>query len=121
MALEQAIHDLESAAEDTSTASANPGAWRTAVRERLQRVRAGMAEPLGSRDGWLVARAQHAERDRCALLERISTTTTRMSEARPTNAVLPEIRRLTRDLAHYRQRLSDLSYDAVELELGGFD
>jgi len=119
--LEQAIHDLESAAEDPSTASANPGAWRTAVRERLQKVRAGMTEPLGSRDGWLVARAQHAERDRCALLERITATTTRMSEARPTTAVIPEIRRLTRDLSRYGQRVRDLDYDAVELELGGFD
>lgn len=121
MALEQAIHDLESAAEDTTTASANPGAWTTAVRERLQRVRAGMAEPLGSRDGWLVARAQHAERDRCALLDRITATTTRMSEARPSTTVLPEIRRLTRDLTRYGQRVRDLDYDAVELELGGFD
>lgn len=121
MALEQAIHDLENAAEDTTTASANPGAWRTAVRDRLQRVRVGMAEPLGSRDGWLVARTQHAERDRCALLERITATATRMSEVRPTTTVLPEIRRLTRDLTHYGQRLRDLDYDAVELELGGFD
>jgi len=121
MALEQAIHELESAAEDATTASANPGAWRTAVRERLQRVRAGMAEPLGSRDGWLVARAQHAERDRCALLERITATSTRMSEGRPTTTVLPEVRRLTRDLVHYGRRLRDLDYDAVELELGGFD
>ena len=121
MALDQAIHDLESAAEDSSTASENPGAWRSAVRERLQRVRAGMAEPLGSRDGWLVARAEHAERDRCALLERITSATKRVSEPRSTTTVLPEIRRLTRDLAHYRQRLHDLNYDAVELELGGFD
>ncbi|GAC1382167.1 MAG: hypothetical protein NVSMB48_11830 [Marmoricola sp.] len=121
MALEQAIHDLERAAADESSAQANPGAWRIALRERLQRVRAGMTEPLGSRDGWLVARTQHAERDRCALLARISTTTSRVSEARTVTTVLPEIRRLSRDLAHYRQRLTDLDYDAVELELGGFD
>lgn len=119
MALEQAIHDLERAAADE--ASANPGAWRIALRERLQRVRAGMTEPLGSRDGWLVARTQHAERDRCALLDRISATTSRLSDARTAATVLPEIRRLSRDLAHYRQRLTDLDYDAVELELGGFD
>ena len=121
MALEQAIHDLENAAADESSARANPGAWRVAVRERLQRVRAGMTEPLGSRDGWLVARTQHADRDRRALLDRITATTSRVSDARPASTVLPEIRRLSRDLAHYRQRLTDLDYDAVELELGGFD
>ena len=121
MALEQAIHDLESAAEDSTTASANPGAWRTAIRDRLLRVHAGMTEPLGSRDGWLVARAQHVDRDRCALLERITDTSTRMSEARPTTTVLPEILRLARDLSHYGRRLRALDYDDVELELGGFD
>ncbi|MGN6161824.1 MAG: hypothetical protein ACTHOG_09005 [Marmoricola sp.] len=120
MALDQAIHDLENAAEDATAARANPGAWSSAVRERLQRVRAGMTEPLGSRDGWLVARAEHAERERRALLERITSASSRISDSRPT-AVMPEIRRLTRDLTHYRQRLHDLSYDAVELELGGFD
>lgn len=121
MALAQAIHDLESAVTDESSARANPGAWQVAIRERLQRVRAGMTEPLGSRDGWLAARAQHAERDRRALLDRISATVSRVSEARSTSTVLPEIRRLSRDLVHYRQRLTDLDYDAVELELGGFD
>lgn len=121
MALDQAIHDLERAAADESAAKANPGAWRVALRDRLQRVHAGMTEPLGSRDGWLVARMQHAERDRCALLDRISATTSRISEARTATTVLPEIRRLSQDLAHYRQRLTDLDYDAVELELGGFD
>lgn len=120
MALEQAIHDLESAAEDTSMAGSNPTAWRTAVRERLQRVRALMSEPLASRDGWLVARAQRAERDRCALVERMSAMTNRLMEGRPSRTQ-PDVRRLTRDLSHYRRRLYDLDYDAVELELGGFD
>lgn len=101
-------------------AGSNPVAWRTVVRERLQGVRALMAEPLASRDGWLVARAQHAERDRCALVERMSAMVSRIGEARPAHAQ-PDVRRLTRDLSHYRRRLYDLDYDAVELELGGFD
>jgi hypothetical protein len=34
-------------------------------------------------------------------------------------AVRSEIRRLIADVAHYLQRVHDLAYDAVELELGG--
>lgn len=120
MALEQAIHELENAADDTS-ATTNPNAWRTGMRDLLQRVRASMTEPLGSRDGWLVARAQHAERDRCALLDRISAMTKRVAESRSAHSVQPDVRRLARDLSHYRRRLGDLNYDSVELELGGFD
>lgn len=95
--------------------------WRASIRDRLQRVRVWMTEPQSSRDGWLVARSQHVERERCALLERMSAITVRLTEVRSTSALLPEIRRLSLDLAHYRQRSYNLSYDAVELELGGFD
>ena len=117
MALEQAIIDLESAVESSATAAAT----ETTIRERLQRVRAMMAEPLKSRDGWLVARAEHADRDRCALLERISSMTKRISESALTSGTLTELRRLAHDLTRYQQRVHDLDYDAVELELGGFD
>lgn len=120
MALEQAITDLENVAADSSTADINPAAWRTTMRERLQRVRSVMTEPLRSRDGWLVARTQHVDKERSALVERISAMSARIGEARP-NAVLPDVRRLSTDLGHYRQRVRDLDYDAVELELGGFD
>lgn len=119
MALEQAIQDLEDALNISP--QPNAAAWSTRIRERLQRVRAAMTEPPGSRDGWLAARAQNAERDRCALLERISAMTTRISEARSMRTVQPDVRRLATDLSHYRRRLSDLTYDSVELELGGFD
>jgi hypothetical protein len=90
------------------------------VRQRLVIVRDRLvAETLGSQDGWLVARGGAAFRERNDLLTRVSALTPAVLEVRDAEQVRLDLKRLVIDIAHHVQRVHDLVYDDVELELGG--
>jgi hypothetical protein len=114
MALDQAITALHETLEHQL-----PGEqWRSALRRRLAAVCEALAEDGPHfRDGWLSARDAGTERDRRALLARLRALTTGVPQQAASSYA--ELRRLGVDLEHYRQRLHDLAYDAVGLELGG--
>lgn len=87
------------------------GQQLTLVREELRGNR------VRSRDGWLNARASATDRTRRQLMARISTLTSR--DLGETERAFTLGTRMLHDLEHFRQRLQDLAYDSVSLEIGG--
>ena len=94
--------------------------WRWLVRHRMAGVRDALAVE-GSRggDAWLAAREQTLHRERTALLRRLTALGPRVLDAPDVEGVRGELLRLVADLERHRQRLNDLVYDSVTLELGG--
>jgi hypothetical protein len=72
----------------------------------------GAGQHAAPTDGWLAARGGALLRERRALLARLAP-------AALDRAGEEEVRRLLLDAAHHLQRVRDLAYDEVELELGG--
>lgn len=102
------------------------GSWRWTMRQRMAAVRDALLEETPpaqpdaeASDGWLAARGGSAFRERNALLMRLGTLGTRVLEDPDVGAVRAEVARLVADVAHHVQRVNDLAYDAVEMELGG--
>lgn len=96
------------------------GSWRWTVRRRLGPVRdLLMAETSGSADEWLSARDGRMLRERSVLLGRLTTLSTQVLESADPDTVTLRLRRLVADIEHHCQRLHDLAYDDVELEIGG--
>lgn len=85
----------------------------TAVRDAL------MQENTSSDDGWLAARGGAAFRERNVLLGRLGDLGTHVLEDPDVDAVQAAVARLVHDVTHHLQRVSDLAYDEVEMELGG--
>jgi hypothetical protein len=84
-----------------------------AVRDAL------VGEAAGSDDGWLAARGGSAFRERNGLLSRLSTLGPEILETADVEATRVELKRLVMDIQRHVQRVNDLAYDEVELELGG--
>jgi hypothetical protein len=115
MNLESAISDLQ----ETLSARTSSN-WRWLVRQRLSAVRQALSdENFESWDGWLAARTGAADRERRQLLARISTVGSGVLDRLDTDRMAVEVRRLLADVEHYRQRVHDLIYDSVALEIGG--
>jgi hypothetical protein len=112
--LEAAIHGLRQALDSPNTPH-----WRWSLRRELSRVREALAQDQhGSPDGWLAARIGRHDRDRHHLLARVSALGPRVLD-RVERDVTNDARRLLGDLERYQQRMHDLVYDSVSLELGG--
>ncbi|MGH3412321.1 MAG: hypothetical protein ACRDPH_04485 [Marmoricola sp.] len=117
MLLDQTIHDLTAALREQGPATARSS---TSLADRLGAIRdVLLAEPVHARDGWLDARARRTDRDRRRLVARLGALGARLHERTEVSPPTAEVRRLLTDLEHYRQRLHDLTFDAVGLELGG--
>jgi hypothetical protein len=117
-----ALARLETALVAAPTTPAELGPWRWAVRQHLVGVRDLLvAETSCGTDGWLAARGATAMRRRNALLGRISRLGPQVLESADVTVVRRELARLVVDVRHHRQRLRDLAYDEVALELGGED
>lgn len=115
-----AIEALHVALDSPGRSGANLGSWRWAVRQRMAAVRDELvAEAEDPHDGWLAARSGTVLRERTALLGRLSVLGPQVLESPDVEAVRAELHRLLVDLAHHAQRVNDLVYDDVELELGG--
>lgn len=96
------------------------GNWRWVVRQRMAALRDALAgEAAGPDDGWLAARGGTAFRERNVLLGRLNHLGRVVLETEAVEDVRLELKRLVVDVHHHVQRLHDLAYDAVELELGG--
>jgi hypothetical protein len=70
-------------------------------------------------EGWLIARTGSVLRERTALLGRLSALGPAVLESLEVEPVRAELDRLVVDIGRHAQRLHDLAYDEVELELGG--
>jgi hypothetical protein len=115
-----ALQSLEHALDAPRRPGIPLGNWRWVVRQRMGLVReALMGETAGSDDGWLAARGGAAFRERNALLARLSSLGPRVLETPDVEVARSEGKRLVLDIQRHLQRVNDLAYDEVELELGG--
>lgn len=122
--VDQAIHELEaelaSAGDGMQEQSVLGFAVRDRLRDRLNAVMEALSgDRVGDGDGWLAARGRRTDKDRLMLVSRLSAASARMADHAMFAPTATEVRRLTRELDRYLQRVHDLAYDAVELELGG--
>lgn len=118
--LPSALTSLDSALDAPRRSGVQLGNWRWLVRQRMGGVRdALVGEAAGSDDGWLAARGGSAFRERNALLGRLSTLGPEILETADVEATRLELKRLLVDIQRHVQRLNDIAYDEVELELGG--
>ena len=114
------LEELHQALEVPIQPGAPLGTWRWTVRQRMAGVRdALVAETAHHEDAWLAARGGSVLRERNALLGRLSALGPQVLEEERIEQVRGELARLPCDIRHHVQRLHDLAYDEVELELGG--
>jgi len=114
--LEHAIIGLQQALE----APRRHHVWRWLVRHRIACVKEALdREHTRAGDAWLAAREVVLERERDGLLRKLTTIGPQVLEATDVESVRQQLIRLLGDLERHRQRLNDLVYDAVSLELGG--
>lgn len=116
MTLETAISELR----QTLNGSRTTTNWRWTMRQHLASVREALGdERFTSWDGWLTARSGTSDRERQQLLARISALANTVLDRLDTERVASEVRRLLNDVEHYRQKMHDLVYDSVSMEIGG--
>ena len=116
MTLETAISELRQTLNGSRTSTT----WRWTMRERLASVREALnSERFTSWDGWLAARSGTSDRERQQLLARIAALANTVLDRLDTERVAGEVRRLLNDVEHYRQKMNDLVYDSVSMEIGG--
>lgn len=96
------------------------GNWRWVVRQRMAAVRDCLINEIDHpEDGWLAARGGAVLRERQTLLSRLAKIGPSVLESAEVEQVRLDLLRLAADISHHVQRLHDLAYDEVELELGG--
>jgi recombinational DNA repair ATPase RecF len=116
MSLESAISDLQ----ETLSSGHSSSNWQSLVRQRLSAVRQALSdESLEPWDSWMAARTGAMDRERLQLLARLSAVSAGVLDRLDPDRVALEVRRLLADVEHYRQRVHDLIYDSVALEIGG--
>lgn len=104
----------------TADERAEQGRWRWTTRRRLAELRDLLAlESPAPENAWLAASSSCAVRQRNALLNRMGDLGRRILGDEDVDAVRHDLRRLLGDVRRYLQRLHDLAYDDIELELGG--
>ncbi len=94
--------------------------WRRLVRNRMAGVKDALTrEEAHESEAWLAAREAGLQRDRDQLLRRLADLGPWVHTEPDLERIRVEISRLLTDLEHHQQRLNDLVYDSVSLELGG--
>lgn len=115
-----ALHRLQLALDEALHPDLPVGAWRWTVRQRLAGLRDALVDEVHHpTDGWLAARGSTILRERNSLLERLSALGPAVLESPDVERVRADLHRLAADISHHCQRIHDLVYDEVELELGG--
>ena len=115
-----ALQALDQSLDAPRRAGIPSGNWRWLVRQRMGAVRDELlGEKAGSKDGWLAARGGAAFRERNALLSRLSALSAQVLESPDIEATRLELKRLVMDVNRHMQRINDIAYDEVEMEIGG--
>ena len=114
--LENAIHGLQQALESPP----RHHMWRWLVRNRLSLVKETLhTEWSRGGDAWLAPREITLHRERNTLLRRLASLGPAVLEDEDLDGVRTELERLVSALERHHQRVNDLDYDSVALELGG--
>ncbi len=115
-----ALSDLHRALDAPRGGGVSVGNWRWNVRQRMTGVRdVLMRESEHPDDAWLSARRGTALKERRVLLARIGALGPEVLVSADLDRVRDQGLRLLTDISHHLQRMRDLAYDDVELELGG--
>lgn len=115
-----ALQALDQSLDAPRRAGIPLGNWRWVVRQRMGVVRDELlGERAGSKDGWLAARGGAAFRERNALLSRLTALSAQVLETPDVEATRMDLKRLVVDVNRHMQRLNDIAYDEVEMEIGG--
>ena len=94
--------------------------WRWNVRKQLSEVKDALAQPQPPQpEAWLAARTHLSNRDRSQLQGRVMAVSAGVLDRMDAETIVREVKRLVGDLEHHVQRVHDLVYDSVSLELGG--
>lgn len=94
--------------------------WGWLVRQRMSVVKDALLDDSGrSTEAWLAARQGALLRERNALLAQLAMLGPLVLDGTDPDSLRSRLLRLVHDLERHRQRLSDLVYDSVALELGG--
>jgi hypothetical protein len=94
--------------------------WGHVVRQRARQLADALtAESSVAMDSWLSARAGHLDRERARLLTRLSVLGSLLSENTDPEPVRESLSRLALDVRHHHQRVNDLAYDELALDVGG--
>jgi hypothetical protein len=118
--LPAALQALDQALDAPRKSGIPLGNWRWVVRQRMGVVRDELlGETAGSKDGWLAARGGAAFRERNALLSRLTELSARVLETPDVEATRVDLKRLVVDVNRHLQRLNDIAYDEVAMEIGG--
>lgn len=113
--LDHAIHDLEAALG--ASQNSQESSWRGIVRQRISGVHDALTGEDRSDEAWLAARENNLSRERHHLVARVDALS--RSAGNNPERFQHDVRRLLTDLAHHRQRVNDLVYDSVAMDLGG--
>jgi hypothetical protein len=114
--LEHALIALEQAVD----APRRHHVWRWLVRQRMTGVKEALSDELArGGDAAMASREIHLQKERRLLLRRLADLGPRVLEAPDIEAVRSDLHRLLADIDRHRQRLNDLVYDSVSMELGG--
>lgn len=93
--------------------------WRWLVRQRVAAVLEALAgENARAADAWLTCRQHRLVRERDVLSLKLDLLSNQILDG-DVDAVRAELKRVISELGRHRQRLNDLLYDTVALELGG--
>ncbi|MFA6574478.1 MAG: hypothetical protein WCS84_03585 [Nocardioides sp.] len=114
-----ALRALDTALDAPRLDGVTLGNWRWVVRQRIGTVRDALIEFSSPDDGWLAARGGTAFRERNTLLGRLGGLGPAVLESADVEPVRLELKRLVSDIGRHVQRLHDICYDEVNLELGG--
>ena len=94
--------------------------WRWLVRNRVSTVKEALrTDRAHGGDAWLAAREMSLQRERSELLRALARVGPVVLHHRDIEHVHVEMCQIVARLERYRQRVHDLVYDAVSLELGG--
>ena len=100
--------------------TAQDRAWRWDMHRALTGVREELSgEQPRVREQWLAARGRRVADERDRLLMRVSAAGSATLHAQDLAELGTDLHRLGSDLARHAQRLTDLAWDDVELEIGG--
>ena len=114
--LEQAVERLE----QVLSASPHHSPWPQRVRHQLGGLDEVLAVPAQHHgDPATEARAGHLDRERSELRRRAHRLSGLLDGPAEVEALRTQLFRLAADLAHHAQRVNDLAYDGVSMEVGG--